>query len=262
MDIPMHRFKYTKLTKEQIGQKLKATEAGPKCASEFSGVLAGKSFKIVTKDGPILDYSFNKKNKLTLSENGGKKVKSGYGALTLKQMVFFSHMIPEEQKGYNVFVDLDTNLVTVIEVWLSSDRKEMTLGRKEITVDDREVQRQIYFGYLENEGKEVPENLHHYTNRIEGKGMYWKQDTGIETLTDLKGKVVYVAQKANPMFWEMAKQQLASVGMTADDLKAKLTFGVIRDAARDMIEGRVDAMLCPVVPSAVRSSSARLGHTA
>lgn len=82
--------------------------------------------------------------------------------------------------------------------------------------------------------------------------MFWTiPGSGIETLSDLKGKVVYVAQKANPMFWEMAKQQLASVGLTADDLKAKLTFGVIRNAARDMIEGRVDAMLSPVVPSAV-----------
>ncbi|MBN1832211.1 MAG: MoaF N-terminal domain-containing protein [Deltaproteobacteria bacterium] len=182
MNTPMHRFKYTKLTKEQIGQKLKATEAGPECTSKFSDVLIEKSLKIVTKDGPVLDYSFKKNNKLTLSENGGKKVKAGYGALTLKQMVFFSHMIPESQKGYNVFVDLDTNLATVFEVWLSSGRKEKTLGRKEITVDDREVQRQIYFGYVHAEGQEPPERLHHYTNRIEGKGLYWKQDTGIETL--------------------------------------------------------------------------------
>ena len=73
MNIPMHRFKYTKLTKEQIGQKLKATEAGPECASEFSDILEGKSLKIVTEDGPVLDYSFKKDNKLTLSENGEKK---------------------------------------------------------------------------------------------------------------------------------------------------------------------------------------------
>jgi len=82
--------------------------------------------------------------------------------------------------------------------------------------------------------------------------MFWTTpDTGIRSLADLKGRVVYVAQKANPMYWKMAEVQLASVGLTLDDLKAKLTFGVIRDAARDMIEGRVDAMLCPVVPSAV-----------
>jgi hypothetical protein len=182
MNIPMHRFKYTKLTKKQIDKKLIPTAAGPECVSEFSDILSGKSFKIVTKDGPVLDYIFKNKNKLTLSENGGSKVKTGYGALTLKQMVFFSHMIPGTQKGYNVFIDLDTNLVTVFEVWLSSGRKYPTLGGKEIIVDDREVQRQIYFGYIEVKDQEPPEKLHHLTNRIEGKGMYWKQDTGIETL--------------------------------------------------------------------------------
>ena len=93
MNIPMHRFPYTKLTKEQIGKALKATEAGPKCESEFSDVLEGKSYKIVTKDGPVLEYKFRDKNNLTLSENGEKKIKAGYGALTLSQMVFFSHMI-------------------------------------------------------------------------------------------------------------------------------------------------------------------------
>jgi hypothetical protein len=56
------------------------------------------------------------------------------------------------------------------------------LGGEPYILDDREVQRQIYFGYVEVPGKEAPEKLHHPTNRIEGKGLYWKQDTGIETL--------------------------------------------------------------------------------
>jgi hypothetical protein len=182
MNIPMHRFKYTKLTEKQIGDKLKSAEAGPKCTSELSTVLAGKSFKIVTDNGPALYYEFGSKNQLTFSENGGAKVKAGYGALTLKQIVFFSHMIPGVPKGYNVFVDLETNLVTVFEVWLCSDRKEKTLSNKEVALDAREVQRQIYFGYVDVAGSKPPENRHHLTNRIEGKGLHWKQDNGIETL--------------------------------------------------------------------------------
>jgi hypothetical protein len=182
MNIPIHRFKYTKLAQKQIAEKLKATETGPACASELSNVLAGRTFKIVTDSGPVLNYDFANKNRLTVSENGGAKVKAGYGALALKQMVFFSHMIPGTQKGYNVFLDLDTNLVTVFEVWLSSGREEKTLQNNKITVDDREVQRQIYFGYIDVAGRKPPEKRHHLTNRIEGKGMYWKQDTGIETL--------------------------------------------------------------------------------
>ena len=59
MKIPMHRFKYTKLTSEQIGKKLAPTVAGPRFFSEYSGALAGKSLKIVTDNGPVLNYRFN-----------------------------------------------------------------------------------------------------------------------------------------------------------------------------------------------------------
>src|SRR5512135_121906 len=118
MNIPMHRFKYTNLTSDQIDRKLAATAAGPKCVSELSDVLAGKSLKIVTDNGPVLNYSFKSKNKLTVAEGSGSAVECGYGALPLKSLVFFSHMIPKTPRGFNVFVDLDTNLVTVFDVWL------------------------------------------------------------------------------------------------------------------------------------------------
>ena len=181
MNIPMHRFKYTKLTKGQIGEKLRTTESGPVCRSEYTDVLSGKSIKIITDDGRVFDYSFRDKKNLSVKVDG-KSFSGSYGALTLKNMIFFSHMIPSEQMGYNVFIDQDTNLATIIEVWLSSGRKERTMDGKEISIDDREVQRQIYYGYVEKNGQTAPEARHHLTNRIEGKGMYWKQDTGIETL--------------------------------------------------------------------------------
>ena len=182
MNEPMHRFKYTNLTKEQVAKKLEPTAAGPKCASELSRSLAGKSLKIVTDNGPVLNYVFKDKSKLTLAEGTGSPVESGYGALTLQSLIFFSHMIPGSQRGFNVVVDLDTNLVTVFEVWLCSGRKEVTMSKKEFTIDDREVQRQIYFGYVDVPGTDAPKKRHHTTNRLEGTGMYWKQDTGIETL--------------------------------------------------------------------------------
>ncbi len=182
MNEPMHRFKYTNLTKEQVAKKLEPAGAGPKCVSELSGSLSGKSLKIVTDNGPVLNYLFKDKRKLTLAEGNGSPVESGYGALTLQSLVFFSHMIPGSQKGFNVFIDLDTNLVTVFEVWLCSGKKEVTRSKKEFTIDDREVQRQIYFGYVDVRGKEAPKKRHHTTNRLEGTGMYWKQDTGIQTL--------------------------------------------------------------------------------
>jgi hypothetical protein len=178
MNEPMHRFKYTKLTKEQIGQKLATTAAGPKSASAVSDVLAGKSLKIVTYDnGPVFNYQFKSKSKLTLAEGKeGSPVEYGYGALTLKSLVLFSHMDTKTQRGFNVVVDLMTNQATVFEVWFCGGKSGNTV------LDDREVQRQIYYGYIEGTGKEDTKLRHHTTNRLEGTGLYWKQDNGIEVL--------------------------------------------------------------------------------
>jgi len=85
--------------------------------------------------------------------------------------------VPKTLKGYNVFIDLNSNLATIFEVWFCGGKD----GQGQ-ALDDREVQRQIYFGYVDVAGKEAPKARHHTTNRIEGKGMYWRQDTGIETL--------------------------------------------------------------------------------
>lgn len=82
--------------------------------------------------------------------------------------------------------------------------------------------------------------------------MFWTTpDKGIRDIADLKGKVAYTKMKANPMFDEMAKYQLDSTGLTVKDLKASLSLSNIKEASRDLIEGRVDAILYPVVPGAV-----------
>jgi len=223
MRIPMHRFKYTKLIREQIGTKLKAAEEGPKSASAFSNVLNGKTLKIVTQDGPTLEYKFGANRRLTLTE-GGKPVSAGYGELTLNQMVFFSHMIPGEQKGYNVFIDQKTNLATVFEVWTSSGIKQGAGTASEFTLDDREVQRQIYFGYVDS-GQKAPEKLHHYTNRMTGKGIHWTQDTGIETL-ELYGSV------ANTNFVELTRH--------IDDLSYVATSDYVLADDRTIIYNRTE----------------------
>ena len=94
MNIPMHRFKYTKLTESQIGEKLKAIAAsGPVCNSEYTGELIGTSIKIIIDDGPVFDYSFRDKKSLSVKVDGNSYTGS-YGALTLKNMIFFSHLIP------------------------------------------------------------------------------------------------------------------------------------------------------------------------
>jgi TRAP transporter TAXI family solute receptor len=82
--------------------------------------------------------------------------------------------------------------------------------------------------------------------------MFWTTpDKGIRSVADLRDKIVYYKFKANPMFDEMAKHQLGSVGLTVNDLKAGISFPNIKEGARDLIEGRIDALLYPVVPGAV-----------
>jgi hypothetical protein len=166
----MHRIAYTKLTTGQIADKLVAAAAGPASASPLAGELAGKSLKIVTDNGPTLGYRFGSDNRLSVAENGSASVDAGYGALTLDHVTLLTHMVPGTQRGYNVVIDRNTNLATVFEIWFSGFE------------DNREVQREIYFGYVEEAGKRAPQARHSFTNRIEGKGFYWKQDTGVETL--------------------------------------------------------------------------------
>ena len=166
----MHRIKYTKLTPEQIGSRLSAAANGPASASPLSEVFAGKSLKIVLDNGPVLTYRFTDRSRLSLAEGDAAAVQAGYGALTLDRLVLFSHMVPRTQRGYTVVVDQETNLATAFEVWFSGYE------------DNREVQRQVYHGYVEQAGTPAPSARHGITNRIEGKGFYWKQDTGVETL--------------------------------------------------------------------------------
>ncbi|MBZ5693781.1 MAG: molybdenum cofactor biosynthesis F family protein [Acidobacteriia bacterium] len=167
----MHRIAYTKLSERQIADKLSAVVAsGPTSASPLSDAFAGKSIRIVTDKGPALAYTFGRTDRLSVAENGGSAVQAGYGALTLNSVAFFSHMIPGTQRGYAVAIDQSTNLATVFELWFSGFQ------------DNREVQREIYYGYVEQPGQEAPKARHVTTNRVEGKGFYWKQDNGAETL--------------------------------------------------------------------------------
>ena len=169
--LQMHRIAYTKLTPEQILAKLgPAAAAGPASASPVSDALAGKQLRIVTDKGLTLAYRFNGPKRLTVSENGGAAVQAGYGALTLDQVVLISHLIPGTQRGYTVVFDRKTSQATVFELWFSGYE------------DNREVQREIHYGYVDQPGQSAPSARHAPTNRVEGKGFYWKQDTGTETL--------------------------------------------------------------------------------
>ena len=161
--------KYTPLTLKQISSKLKpAPKAGS--ASPLSEVLSGQSLKIVLDRGPVLEYKFKSKDKLTLSEGGGGVVAAPYSARELDGIILFTHMIPDTVRGYGIVYDTRANLVTAFELWFGG-----------FEPDKREVWRHFMFGYVDT-GAPAPEKRHALTNRIEGKGTYWKNDNGVEML--------------------------------------------------------------------------------
>ncbi len=187
--LQMHRIPYTDLTEAQMTQALRPTATGPGGKSAFSDVFAGKRLKIVTTDGPRLEYTFRNNHELELSENGGKAVKAGYGALDSHGLVLLSHMIPGTQRGYKIVVDQRSRLVTVFEVSFSGYAAAETAAAAEAKREpqfkngrrNREAQRKIWFGYVDD-GTAAPGGRHTFTNRLEGKGISWKQDNDIELL--------------------------------------------------------------------------------
>ncbi len=188
--LQMHRIPYSDLSEAQVTQALRPAASGPTSKSPLSSELAGKRLKIVTDaGGPALEYNFRSARELELTENGGKAVKAGYGALQDRSLVLVSHMIPGTQRGYNLVIDQDSRLATVFEVSFSGYAAEETAAAAAAKREpqfknghrNREVQRKIWFGYVEAEGA-PPTARHTYTNRLEGKGIYWKQDNDIEIL--------------------------------------------------------------------------------
>ena len=188
--LQMHRIAYTELTEAQMTQALRPTASGPASKSALSNAVAGKRLKIVTDEGgPALEYNFRNGRELELSENGGKAVKVGYGALQSRSLVLVSHMIPGTQRGYQLVLDQQTRLATVFEVSFSGYAPLETAAAAEAKRApqfkngrrNREAQRKIWFGYVDGDGA-APAARHTYTNRLEGKGIYWKQDNDIEIL--------------------------------------------------------------------------------
>ena len=187
--LQMHRIPYTDLSESQVTQALRAGAAGPASQSPVSNVLSGTRLKIVTDGGPVLAYTFGTAKDLELSENGGKPIKAAYGALEDRSLLLISHLVPGTQRGYQLVVDQHTGLATVFEVSFNGyaaleiaaaaeakREPQFKNGRR-----NREVQRKVWFGYVDRGGL-VPTARHTYTNRLEGKGLYWKQDTDIEIL--------------------------------------------------------------------------------
>ncbi|MDR0819847.1 MAG: hypothetical protein LBN43_09800 [Oscillospiraceae bacterium] len=150
--------------------------------------LAGKSLKLklAGEFAPSqLDYTFKDEAALTVIENG-KSYDAPYAAVSLGRVTLFTHLIPGTSRGWHIVYDTETELVTAFETWFGVEVPVggdlfggTPTGTRQIY---REVQRQWYFGY-NDKGQAAPEKTHTFTNRIEGRGLYWKFDSGYEKLT-------------------------------------------------------------------------------
>lgn len=166
----MFFYTYTALTPEDIAAKLgpRPQAAG---VSPFFEALAGKDLTVLLDGGTKLALTFQDAGSLTVAENGGEPVSAAYRAIKLKEAVLISFLLPGTFRGWNIILETGARRVTAFEVWFC--------GYK----DNREVQREIYYGYAECCcGQGDPGSRHHLTNRLECKGLYWKDDMGVEIL--------------------------------------------------------------------------------
>lgn len=188
--LQMHRIPYTDLSEQQVLQALRPGVNGPWGLARTSATLAGKTFRIVTDEGgPALEYRFRTDRELELVERGGKAIKAGYGALEDRDLVLVSHLMPGTARGYSLVLDLKGGLATVFELTFNGYAALETAAAAEAKRPpqfktgrrNREVQRKVWFGYID-QGGTPPKARHGWTNRLEGKGIAWTQDNGVEIL--------------------------------------------------------------------------------
>ena len=173
------------MTSEEVNKKVIAS---PKAETklESTPLLSGKeiNFNFEGEHKPEkLSYKFNSSFTLDINENGNEFKDVPYNALSLNErIVLFTHLIPGTSRGWHIIVDLQSGLATAFETWFGISVPvggDLTGQRppshhREIP---REVQRQYHFGWVDA-GRDKPEKLHTTTNRLEGKGLYWKNNEG------------------------------------------------------------------------------------
>jgi len=192
----MYRIDYTDLKLQQV-EDIIGGNRQPQAATKLCGCLVGKSLKIILDkkpvEGPVLEYEFKSESTLKLKENGGAEVQCAYGALSLKNITLFSHMVPNTKKGYSIIVNWETAVVTAFEMWFIDYEGETIDTTKNwhdyVTAAElkpfvnREVQRQYYFGYVEMPGKKPPIERDKLSLRLENSVIEWREDRGKRRLS-------------------------------------------------------------------------------
>ena len=124
---------------------------------------------------------------LRVTENGITN-EVPYACIALGAILLLSFQLPESTRGWHLVIDTLTYALTAFETWFGIEvpvggdlrQQKPPIGTRSIP---REVQRQAYFGWMDTGANKEPEALHTLTNRIEGKGLHWRYDNGVELLT-------------------------------------------------------------------------------
>ncbi len=180
--------KYDPLTPEYVEEQVKA--AG-KASGDSCPCLKGLKFA-VKLDGEYapakLEYDIKDEQELIVTENDATYT-APYSAITQGPITILTHLIPGSSRGWHLVIDRRSWAVTAFETWFGiTVPVGLDLFGQKTEPDyyrdiPREIQREYYFGWLDMGDNEKPAKLHTNTNRIEGRGLYWKYDNGYEILT-------------------------------------------------------------------------------
>jgi len=143
----------------------------------LSGEFAPGQLTVTVKDEQHISVTENEET-----------YETAYACIALGSILLMSFLLPESTRGWHLVMDTTTSAVTAFETWfgievpVGGDLKgeKPPVGTRKIP---REVQRQVYFSWMDTGGNEKPEAMHTTTNRIEGRGLHWKYDNGYELLT-------------------------------------------------------------------------------
>ncbi len=167
----MFFYIYNKLTPEAIAAGLGSRPAAAGATAGYTG-LAGEELAVHLDTGIQLVLKVESGDSLLLSENGGEAVSCAYRALKIREAVLLSLMVPGTVRGWQLILDTATRKVTVFETWFCGYEPA-----------NREVQREIHYGYMDwSKGSGEVEGRHGLTNRLECRGLHWKDDMGVEIL--------------------------------------------------------------------------------
>ncbi|WP_338240533.1 MoaF N-terminal domain-containing protein [Aurantiacibacter hainanensis] len=166
-DIPLFRYGYTDLSLAEVSRRLTAPAlAGPQSLSP-SDDLAGETLRFRSENGPSLDFNFSPERRV---EVGGAE--TAYGALTLDHVTLVTMMLPREPRAYALAWDRHDNRATLFELWFGNGPAPVA----------REVNRELWHGYIDTGAGAPQAELHAPTARCEGRACMWAEDTGNRTV--------------------------------------------------------------------------------